>query len=403
MGLDLVMIETPTPDIKTLATDGYHILYSPDFIAQLSIDEIEFTIAHEIYHCIFCHTNGEGKAQRKCDDWDSKIWNRACDYVINYDLVDSKIGTTTVIDKNHHVGPIQICYDEKYKDMSAEQVYFDLIENGDPSGGELLDVHIEFNIIPDGEGSGSPSVEKMDGGIKITMTASEYAAEAARWQEIGELAMANVANSSQGAGSVPAHLARMIGNLVKPVIKWPVLLRKFVTKIRSTGYNWTVPSKNTYGSAIIPSFRTNDNNLTIAVAIDTSGSVGNEALDKFVSELLGILKSYRSYTIHAFCFEGDVDESTYMEIKSFDGDPKKNLMSYASKISGGGGTNFHTVWKFMKRKKIRPRGLVFFTDGYPCDSSWKQESKYCPTMFITVGNQNNWKAPFGATIEYESQ
>jgi len=117
---------------------------------------------------------------------------------------------------------------------------------------------------------------------------------------------------------------------------------------------------------------------------------------------MGIMEGYQSYTIHAFCFEGNVNESTYMQIESFDGDAETNLMAYAEKITGGGGTMFQSVWDFMKSKSIKPRGLVMFTDGYPCDSSWANEGEYCPSLFITCGNKNNWESPFGVTVEYES-
>jgi predicted metal-dependent peptidase len=418
MGLDLVLVEAPTAIVDTLGTDGYHIFYSPAFINQLTMEEIEFGIAHEIYHCIFGHTSGKGKVQRKHADWDAKIWNKACDHVINYDLVDSKIGETTIVGGLHHIGPIQICYNKKYADMSSEEVYFDLVKNADnDDGSKTLDTHIDFDT-SGGEGDGGDKDSDKDdkassdaagasvskdgsGNIRIPMKPSEYAAEKVRWQTMAEQAASNVMQTSQGAGSIPAHLKKLIGDLHKPKIKWPVKLRKFVTKIRSTGYNWSMPSKRSYGHAFMPSFRSQKDKLTIAIAFDTSGSVGSAQLNKFISEFLGIMKSYSSYTIHAFCFEGSVDEATYMCIDSFDGTAEKNLQAYAEHVKGGGGTNFQSVWNFLKKKKIKPRGLLVFTDGYPCDQTWHRERNYCPSMFITVGNHDGWKSPFGITCQYE--
>jgi predicted metal-dependent peptidase len=413
MGLDLVLIESPIADIDTLATDGYHIFYSAKFISGLTLEELEFAVCHEIYHCIFGHTSGKDKVQRKHADWVAKLWNKACDFVINFDLVDAGVGGTTIKYGKHHIGDIQICYDAKYKGMSAEEVYFDLVENDDDDESETLDQHIEIEISDDSdqsgdsddggtEGSTGGSDGDGSGSIKVTMTAAEYGAEKARWQTTAEQAVANAMQSSQTAGSIPAHLKRLIGDLHKPKISWPVVLRKFVSQIRSTGYSWTRPAKNSYGAAVLPSFRRSIDKLEIAVAFDTSGSVGSDALNKFISEFFGILKGYQSYSIHAFCFEGSVNESTYMKIESFDGDAQKNLAAYVEKVSGGGGTSFQSVWDFMRYKKIKPKGLVLFTDGYPCSDDYTKEYNYCPTLFLTVGNRNNWKAPFGVSLQYES-
>ena len=96
LGLNLVLVEAPSEHIDTLATDGYHIFYSATFVNQLSTDEATFGVAHEIYHCIFGHTGGYGKVQRMDETWDADLWNKACDYVINYDLVSAGIGNAPI-------------------------------------------------------------------------------------------------------------------------------------------------------------------------------------------------------------------------------------------------------------------------------------------------------------------
>ncbi len=417
MGLDLVLVESPLDQIKTLATDGYHIFYAAEFIQQLSIDEMEFVVAHEIYHCIFGHTMGEGKVQRKQDDWDADLWNRACDFVINLDLVNSRIGKTNIVNGKHHIGDIQICYNTKYTNMSAEEVYYELLEDDTDPEGQQLDQHIEFEIVsdqsqgddsdnPDGEGEnatdGDTGASEGNSNIKIQITESQYDAESVRWHKIAQQAVMQVNTASQGAGSIPEHLLRLIGEIHKPKIKWTNVLRRFVVSMRTSGFSWTRPDKKTFGSRFtLPGYRTDDEKLIIAVAIDTSGSIRDDALNKFLSELMGIMKGYRQYEIHAFCFEASVDESTYMCITSGCRSVEDNLKAYASRVKGGGGTRFQAIWDFMRQKQIKPKGLVVFTDGYPCDSSWENESRYCPSMFVTVDNRDGWKAPFGMTVAYE--
>jgi predicted metal-dependent peptidase len=66
--------------IKTAATDGETIYYSPKFFAKLSDDEKVFVYAHEVMHAAFNHILRSG-------DRDKKLWNRATDAVINQMLI----------------------------------------------------------------------------------------------------------------------------------------------------------------------------------------------------------------------------------------------------------------------------------------------------------------------------
>lgn len=467
MGLDLVLIEIPHELARgTLCTDGFHIFYSAKFINSLRQGEVQFAVAHEVYHCLYGHTGGEGKVNRMRaqDGWDPELANRAQDYFINLDLKKAGIG--------EFITTIDILYDPKFDGMSSEEIYMDLVENGDPMAQtETLDVHIEFEVVDedneaggggdeDGEGDGdsdgdggdgkgegddqnggsgsgsNPSSgngkgkssggsssdsngddadgegdglnEGQDGNakktIKIKITKKQAQQAKQNWEEVAQRAVAHVENSSQGAGSIPAHLRRLIADIHKPRIDWRAVLRKFTITIRKTGYSFTRPDKRTFGGGMtLPGYRRDDKKLTVAVAFDTSGSVGQEALNKFISEFLGIMKGFKSYEIHAFCFEGTVDHTTYKHIKSSGiADAEKDLQEYIQHVKGGGGTMFASVWDFLRLKRIKPRGLVFFTDGYPCDHEWETRDRaYCPTMFVTVGNNDGWKAPFGATVRYE--
>ena len=80
----LVAVEAPW--CNTAATDGRYLYYNREFIKSLTKPQLLFLIAHEVYHCVFDHLGRRGKR-------DPKIWNMATDYVINYSLVQEKIGT----------------------------------------------------------------------------------------------------------------------------------------------------------------------------------------------------------------------------------------------------------------------------------------------------------------------
>src|SRR5690349_5197181 len=62
--------------MKTMAVDGKHIYYHPEFVERLSLNHVKFVVAHEVMHCVWSHmTRLQGRNPSK--------WNKAGDYVIN--------------------------------------------------------------------------------------------------------------------------------------------------------------------------------------------------------------------------------------------------------------------------------------------------------------------------------
>jgi predicted metal-dependent peptidase len=91
--------------VPTMATDGRKHYANPDFIATLTQNEVLGVQTHESEHdARRHHTRRMGR--------DPKLWNEACDFAINPDLIDQ--GFTL---------PKGALIDVKYKGMSAEDIY----------------------------------------------------------------------------------------------------------------------------------------------------------------------------------------------------------------------------------------------------------------------------------------
>ncbi len=74
----------PDDRIKTAATDGHRIIYSPKFFSTLSDEQKQFVFAHEVMHVAFNHImRSKGRNQR--------LWNIATDSVINQILKNEKL------------------------------------------------------------------------------------------------------------------------------------------------------------------------------------------------------------------------------------------------------------------------------------------------------------------------
>jgi len=359
----------------TAATNGREFMYNKKFVEKLSEKKLEFLFAHEICHCIFDHFGRTGSRDRQ-------LSNIAQDYAVNQILVDERIGD--------RITEVKICYDAQYRGMAWEEIYDILWEKAEKIPmedllkqlGEMLDEHIN-----ESEGPGSESDKTKDGKSKPSLTKEE--AEKLR-QEIKEAMIQSAA--AAGAGKVPAGIQRMIKDLTEPKMNWREVLQMNIQSIIRNDYSFTRPNrKSQHSGAILPGMK-NDQTVDVAIAIDMSGSIGDEDAKIFLSEVKGIMEQYEDYSIDIWCFDTDIYNP-----QRFTHDDGDALLSYEPQ--GGGGTSFEVNWEYMKDRDLVPKKFIMFTDGYPC-GGWGDED-YCDTLFIVKGSNN--EAPFGQTVIYDEK
>lgn len=346
----------------TAATDGRTIFFNREFFEPLTVKQIEFVIAHEIMHNVFDHlARTEGR--------DRRIFNAAADYCVNGQLVRDKIGD---------VPPqIKIFHDPKYYGWSAEQVYDDIYAKHDEESlaalGQLLDEHVDWG--DDGK-DGQPRYSKEE--LKQIR------------DEIREATIQ--AAQAAGAGNVPASIQRMIKELTEPKMNWREILRQQIQSTIRNDYTFMRPNrKGWHMNAVLPG-QNFDTTIDICIAIDMSGSIGDEQARDFIGEIKGIMQEFKDFNMKLWCF----DTRVYNEA-DFNGYTCDEFDDY--QVMGGGGTDFDANWEYMKEHDIAPKKFIMFTDGYPF-GSWGDEN-YCDTVFIIHGN-DRVVPPFGEYAYYEA-
>jgi predicted metal-dependent peptidase len=361
---------------QTAATDGRNFYYNTKFVEKLSTKKLEFLFAHEIGHCIFDHFGRAGSRNRQ-------LCNISQDYAINQILADEKIGE--VIDE------VPICLDSQYRGMAWEEIYDKLYEKAEKISmaelldqlGDTLDDHINE------DGNQSKDGKDRDDGKKAKKPVIAKEEMQKIKDEIKEAMIQSAA--AAGAGKVPGAIQRLIKDLTEAKMNWREVLRMNIQSIIKNDYSFTRPSRKGWGTgAILPGLK-NDETIDIAVAVDMSGSIGEEDAKVFFSEIKGIMEQYEDFNVKVWCFDTEI--YNYAE---FSQDNVDELLNYEPK--GGGGTEFMVNWDYMKENGIEPKKFVVFTDGYPW-GSWGDEN-YCDTLFIVKGNQSA-EAPFGQTVIYE--
>ena len=354
----------------TAATNGRDFYYNTKFVQKLSEKKLEFLFAHEICHCVFDHFGRVGSRDRM-------LSNIAQDYAVNQILVDERIG-----DK---ITEVKICQDNQYRGMAWEEIYDLLYDKAEKISmpelmkqlGDLLDEHIN----EDGDGEG----DKDGKGGKPGMSKEE----AQKIRDEVKQAMIQAAQAA-GAGKVPGAIQRMIKDLTEPKMNWREFLRMNIQSLIRNDYSFTRPNrKGWHTGAILPGLK-NDDTIDVAIAIDMSGSIGQEDATVFLSEIKGIMDQYEDFRIHLWCFDTDIYNPQVITQ-----DNSHDLETYEP--MGGGGTDFEANYNFMKEQGIEPKKFIMFTDGYPC-GSWGDED-YCDTLFIIKGADH--EAPFGQSVIYD--
>jgi predicted metal-dependent peptidase len=107
------------------------------------------------------------------------------------------------------------------------------------------------------------------------------------------------------------------------------------------------------------------------------------------------MDSYDEYTINVLTWDTDTHNP-----QVFTSDNMEDILAYQP--GGGGGTDPHCVWNYLKENDIDPKKLIMFTDY--CFYGWSPEEveSYCDTVWIIKGNPSA-EPEFGVWAHYENE
>jgi len=118
--------------------------------------------------------------------------------------------------------------------------------------------------------------------------------------------------------------------------------------------------------------------IKVLCHIDTSGSICEEELTDFISELVGIARAYKN-NVEFRILAGDT--KIVDDILLTQGKGEKALKTL--KLHGGGGTDHRPVFEYVHKKKYArdAKLLICFTDG----ASSFPEHTNIKTIFVLAG------------------
>lgn len=374
-----------TEDIETFATDGKKLYYNPEFSKTLSDAEIVAVICHEIGHCCLNHLYRRGYREHQ-------KFNMAADYVVNL-IIDEQSGSDMRLPKD-------CLLDKKFQNMSAEEVY-DLLPDQPSMNGSNGEGSGKQGKQGAGQGAGQGKSKNGNGGQKQIDDHSKWD-EAA--QENGEqqarewtermISAAEVAEGKQ-RGSVPGYLKRLIGSIVKPQKNWRELLAEFIQH-EINDYGFCPPDRRLYEITdfFMPSFAEETDMIQdMCFVIDTSGSIGNNELTVFYSEIIGCIQQFNSLKGHLIFCDTRVTAD-------YDIEDVNDILKAVPK--GGGGTRLESAIEYCIEKQHKGEydvaGVVILTD---CWDSYELTADQVPFPTLWLSTTERQGAPYGITVPFK--
>lgn len=380
LALRLPLIEADPQWCHTTATDAKSLYYNRDYIESLTFEQTKFALAHEALHCALSHfARREHRHKRR--------WDIACDLAINPPLVADGL----------QPAPGAIVMDG-FVDMAAEEIYPYIQENSEqePHDQHIYDQdqqsnpqshgakpkdeqgrHAEADADEPPRKGGDP--EHQGAAQPPPLSATEREALAQQWQQ----RLAGAAQQAMQAGKFGGSVARLVEHLLQPQLPWRMLLARYLTSMARNDYNFLRPSRRE-GDAILPGLRSS--HVELVVVLDTSGSVGNDEMQEFLSEANAIKGQVGArITLHA-CDETLAPDGPWVF------EPWEELRLPES-LQGGGGTRFAPAFDWVARLDRQPDLLVYFTDAkgeFP-----RQEPSY-PVLWLVKGKGT---VPWGQRIQ----
>jgi predicted metal-dependent peptidase len=391
--LNLDVKESPC---GTACTDGTVLLWDPEFIAELSREEVSGLLAHEIMHVVLLHPFRIQKGYH-----DHRLCNIAMDYEIN-----GYLDTYNKEYANSHRGEVPFplpkgaLIDHQYDGMAWEQIYEKLKQQQPPQPPEGEGKgEGEGEGKGKGKGEGKGEGEGQPGGQgppqpgefgKVTApgetgdtspTNGKSPKTEIEWHSI----VAKAESVAKMMGSMPGAFASLLDKLRRPEIPWQEYLSRYFDSHATDDYDTRRPDRRYTPDGIYLPTLYSEQMGEVVIAIDTSGSVYGELFERFMGEVDDVLA--RLKPVKTTLLQCDTRITDIREYRPGD------RVGVDFQLKGGGGTDFRPVFDWIESNNVNPRVLVFFTDGY---GSYPPRPPGYDVLWVDYGNYQSY--PFGDVI-----
>jgi len=370
----------------TAYTDGINKVYCREYVAEYDNEaKLRGLVLHENLHVAL------KQIPRHRDlNHDHKMLNYAMDFVVN-DVIKNTEGTTGYTKEPIVLLPDGALYHPMFHNWSVRKVYEYLkqrkeeLDKADENGEQPKPCPQQNNSSTNGEDPNEVDVDEalrnMDKGLDDHVFADVEEMDAEQLKKLENEIDKALRQGGMLAGRMGASIPRVIGELLETKVDWREVFREFVQSAMrgKDEYTWRKMSKPYLANNMyLPSMHS-ETMGELVVAIDTSGSIDNEQISEFASELASICETCNPDKVRVLWWDTKVHGEQIFEGNYTD-------IAKMLKPKGGGGTHVGCVNDYIIKSSINAEVLVVFTDGYVENNpTWELTM---PTMWFVTQNSS---------------
>ncbi|MBA3281209.1 MAG: hypothetical protein H0U29_03165 [Acidimicrobiia bacterium] len=363
----LTPVASETLPFATMAVDQRWRLYvDPGFLDAHPVEQIAAVLVHEVMHCVFDH----GARAEALAAADYRLWNGCCDAAINRILSTQAGRSGTALSlPGSPVLPGDLGFDDDEADLAADVMYRALLlrlpaAQPPPVPQPKLDRRGDWDD-PTANGADHEHDHDCGSGSHAQHRPWELGPAAGALAGLdaveAELVRRRTANHIANAvGTTSELLARWAQGLLNPTVDWRRELTAAVrhgvaTTLGQVAPTWTRPSRrNAVTRPILyPGMRRPI--PSVAVVVDTSGSMSSDDLDQALTEVRAITArcGIRDRSTRVWACDADAVEVSF----------GRRLDEI--ELPGGGGTDMSVgIDAALRAPRARPDVVIVLTDGY---------------------------------------
>lgn len=343
----------------------YVMYFNPLMFLQLSMEQMQGTIKHEIHHILALHLL---RAKDLKNKYSTLAINLAMDIVVNQYIEYIPPYAITI-------EWVNLKYNLELEPYNSMEYYAENIEN-------------QLNLLEDNNEEEEDD-SNSDEGIE-----EEFDLEKAHdiWEESDEIDDKTLQDftekfvSLSEKGNIPIHVESLIRELKRSQgeIPWNLYLKKLMGTLESNKKKTVTRRSRRQPNRLDLRGELRGHKAEIMVAIDISGSISDSEFKQAIREVLDIVKNYNNEITIIEC-----DTSIKRVYKT------KTNKGVLERISTGGGTKFTPVIEYVNKHKANL--LIYFTDGKGEDKLEVIPKGYKIIWVISGrGDELSLKLPFGA-------
>lgn len=389
----------------SIAVDGTHIYYDPLWVLRRYKQEKQVIVRdylHMVFHCVFHHAFVDTLL-------DTDAWDLACDIAVENAINELDLPCVRASRQASQYAFMEIIRRD-VKQLTAEKIYHYLRERAFPPR-ELAILHQNFAaddhslwyLPPENTGGGDGEPDEHTKQRKRTVRVDSLSRTDLEqvWSDIARRMQTELeAFAGKRQGSEPGGLSQSLSAVTREKYDYADFLRRFAVlgeamKVNDDEFDYIF---YTYGMKLYGNmpliepleYKEVKRIREFVVAIDTSGSVSGELVQKFVQKTYNILKQQESFftkiNLHIIQCDAAIQEDVKITSQE-EFDAYLNTMQ----LRGFGGTDFRPVFDYVEQLRqagefTNLKGLIYFTDGF---GTFPERQPDYHTAFVFIDDEYN--------------